>query len=215
LAAITGLQARFNKEGFALGNNLAEGFKNSKRNWLNSIDDATYAAKKALGQANMQDVGENVKKRMSRGSVVPVEMFDEFYGHLGRTVKKAISPKGSSKSEQDILGADAVGGVFSHAAFLAPIQVMATAIAPLFLPLLPIIQVAKMMADSLFPYVNKLVDMAQRVEPIQRQLNFAGGGSLGGKTELDYVRSVGKKYSTSVEFGAGAYGQLQVAARGT
>jgi tape measure domain-containing protein len=215
LAAITGLQARFNKEGFALGNNLAEGFKNSKRNWLNSIDDATYAAKKALGQANMQDVGENVKKRMSRGSVVPVEMFDEFYGHLGRTVKKAISPKGSSKSEQDILGADAVGGVFSHAAFLAPIQVMATAIAPLFLPLLPIIQVAKMMADSLFPYVNKLVDMAQRVEPIQRQLNFAGGGSLGGKAELDYVRSVGKKYSTSVEFGAGAYGQLQVAARGT
>jgi tape measure domain-containing protein len=215
LAAITGLQARFNKEGFALGNNLAEGFKNSKRNWLNSIDDATYAAKKALGQANMRDVGENVKKRMSRGSVVPVEMFDEFYGHLGRTVKKAISPKGSSKSEQDILGADAVGGVFSHAAFLAPIQVMATAIAPLFLPLLPIIQVAKMMADSLFPYVNKLVDMAQRVEPIQRQLNFAGGGSLGGKAELDYVRSVGKKYSTSVEFGAGAYGQLQVAARGT
>ena len=215
LAAITGLQARFNKEGFALGNNLAEGFKDSKRNWLNSIDDAAYAAKKALGQANMQDVGENVKKRMSRGSVIPVEMFDEFYGHLGRTVKKAIAPKNYSKEQQDSLGDDAAGSAFSQAALLVPIQTMASAIAPLFLPLLPIIQTAKMMADSLFPYVNKLVDMAQRVEPIQRQLNFAGGGSLGGKAELDYVRSVGKKYSTSVEFGAGAYGQLQVAARGT
>ena len=215
LAAITGLQARFNKEGFALGNNLAEGFKDSKRNWLNSIDDAAYAAKKALGQANMQDVGENVKKRMSRGSVIPVEMFDEFYGHLGRTVKKAIAPKNYSKEQQDSLGDDAAGSAFSQAALLVPIQTMASAIAPLFLPLLPIIQTAKMMADSLFPYVNKLVDMAQRAEPIQRQLNFAGGGSLGGKAELDYVRSVGKKYSTSVEFGAGAYGQLQVAARGT
>jgi len=215
LAAITGLQARFNKEGFALGNSLSEGFKNSKRNWLNSIDDAAYAAKKALGQANMQDVGENVKKRLSRGSVIPVEMFDEFYGHLGRTVKKAIAPKNYSKEQQDALGSDAAGSAFSQSAILVPIQTMASAIAPLFLPLLPIIQTAKMMADSLFPYVNKLVDMAQRVEPIQRQLNFAGGGTLGGKAELDYVRSVGKKYNTSVEFGAGAYGQLQVAARGT
>ena len=213
-ATLSGLHAKFGQEGFNLGNSINKGFKDSMKNLANVKDDVEYNIKKALGKATAGDVIGNILKRMSRGFVVDKGMFDEMWNQVGSAFKKGAF-KGMGGDEQEGMFGNMMGFMASASAMLAPITTMAASLAPLFLPLMPIIAGIGGAIRMVMPQLSKLFDGIQRVEALQRRFTFLGGSKAGGIAELNYAKGVANQMNVSSEVSANAYSQLAIAAKGT
>lgn len=136
------------------------------------------------------------------------------YENVGRKVFNSPQLASLPEGERLSMIAEAVGYMFSGGAMAAPIQTAFAGLAPIAIPLTPIIATGALVANVVTPIVAAVQDALRKIEPIKRRFESIAG-KTGAKQEEQFARGIAKEFNLNTLTSIDAYSKLFAATKNT
>lgn len=158
--------------------------------------------------------GTAIPQNVQLYRAMPQSTFEGFYQNFERRLYNSPGLRNLPDVVARSTVAEATGFLFSGAAMAAPLQTALASIAPLAVPLTPILATGVLVANVVNPIVGAVTDALKKIEPIRRRFESSLGGTIGAQQEEAFAREIVDKYQVPLLPALNAYSQLTTAARG-
>lgn len=185
------------------------------RDSLGASSQQSQRTTKGFGTTRNNRPDPDIVSKSSVAPPVPEKYWDRFFRGIETRFYRSPIFSGVAPRDRRSLTSEATGFLASGAMLTAPGATVGFLGAPLLAALTPLITTIGLVANAIGPLVGTIAQTLQRVEPLQKRLEYTSGGEVGARGDSQFVRGLAEEFKIPELTSLEAFSKFAAAAKGT